>query len=61
MLVLDKFPNSDLGNQKKSGVKKRGREGKPDTAAVMGTSHLSASLPENTEGLGIRARGRTWT
>lgn len=61
MLMLDKFPNGNLGNQKKISVRERGRERKPDAAAVMGTSHLSASFPENTEGLGIRASGRTWT
>lgn len=48
-------------NQKKISVRERGRERKPEAAAVMGTSHLSASFPENTEGLGIRASGRTWT
>lgn len=61
MLMLDKFPNGNLGNQKKIIVREGKRERKLGGAAVAATSHLSASFPENTEGLGMRASGRTWT
>lgn len=43
-----------------SSEKDKGR-GKLGGAAVAATSYLSASFPENTEGLGMRANGRTWT
>lgn len=61
MLMLDKFPNGNLGNQKKrSSSTKEKKERKLDGAAVVAKSHLSASFPEKTEGLGMRASGRTW-
>lgn len=61
MLMLDKFPNGDLGNQKRIIVREGQRQRNVGGAAVVATSHLSASFPENTEGLGMRASGRTWT
>lgn len=40
-------------------LKQRDEEG--ECAAGVQIPHLSANFPVNTEGLGKRARGRTWT
>lgn len=46
--------------RKRSSSAKGKKERKLDGAAVVAKSHLSASFPEKTEGLGMRASGRTW-
>lgn len=47
--------------KKRSSSEKRKRKCKIGGVAGVAASHLSASFPENTEGLGMRASGRTWT
>lgn len=57
MLILDKFPKGNL-EKDEEGKFQQIRE---RALLILQMSDLSASFPENTDGLGSRAKGRTWT
>lgn len=50
--MLDKFPNGNLGNQKKISVRKKRRERNPDAAAVCGNVSPVGQLSGKHRGVG---------